>query len=211
MRFGSDKPAQFTVDHVRVADTFSGRNALIVTTTKKEKPLYEGDDYITFHIDHVDSIVKVGNKHDIRYPNQQWLRSKHYNYTNIFDDYEVPMHLSNFFTRLQPHNQFNYKLATAAFLKSNAVKRVKSPDSSHWGPYFKYVISKKKTKAWVKQNINRFIFTEKALEELRRIADEELNRDMEDQYYGHSDGSFSSGRSLSEALDSAIENTTKPY
>ena len=70
MWFGSDKPAQFTVDHVRVADTFSGRNALIVTTTKKEKPLYEGDDYITFHIDHVDSIVKMGNKHDVRYPNQ---------------------------------------------------------------------------------------------------------------------------------------------
>lgn len=180
MRFGTNKPASFTVDHVRVADTWSGRIYLLVTTTRKEKPLFEGDDFIAFNIGHVDRIVKLGKVIDIRYHSEQWVRSKHYCGTNFYDHYEIPMYLMNFFIRLQPYNQFNYKLAVAAFLKSNAVRQVLSLDSSYWQRCLLCVVNKKKTKAWVKQNINRFIFTQKEIEEQERLADIELNRDLKD-------------------------------
>ncbi len=180
MRFGTAKPATFVVDHIRVADTWNGRIYLIVTTTKKKEPLFEGDDFITFNIDHVDRIVKLGTVTDIRYNESQnkWgldesPKNKHR------CEFSMKMQLLNMFNTLQPQNQYNLNKAIAAVVACGCVK-TRIEHVNRYIERITYVINKKKLKAWVKRNINRFIFTQKEIAEQERLADIELNRDLED-------------------------------
>ena len=187
MRFGTDKPATFVVDHIRVADTWSGRIYLLVTTTKKKEPLFEGDDFITFNIDHVDRIVRLGKVIDIRYNESQnkWgldesPKNKHR------CDFSMKMQLLNMFNTLQPQNQYNLNKAIAAVVACGCVK-TRIEHVNHYIERITYVINKKKLKAWVKCNINRFIFTQKEIEEQERLADIELYSDLEDVFDTTSD------------------------
>ena len=196
MWFGSDRPATFTVDHIRVADTWGGRIYLLVTTTRKEKPLFEGDDFITFNIDHVDRIVRLGTVADIRYSESQnkWRldespKNKHR------CEFSMKMQLLNMFNTLQPQNQYNLNKAIAAVVACGCVK-TRIAHVNHYIGRITYVINKKKLKAWVKRNINRFIFTQKEIEEQERLADIELNRDLEDAFDTTSDNATRSESDL---------------
>lgn len=179
MRFGTDKPTTFTVDHIRVADTWSGRIHLLVTTTKKKEPLFEGDDFITFNIDHVDRIVKLGTVTDIRYNESQNKWGLDEGTGNKLNELALKQRLLNMFNKLQPHNQYDIVKAEKAVVACGCVKKV---EYVSWRNIQRitYVINKKKLKVWVKRNINRFIFTQKEIAEQERLADIELNRDLED-------------------------------
>lgn len=180
MRFGTDKPATFVVDHIRVADTWSGRIYLLVTTTKKKEPLFEGDDFITFNIAHVDRIVKLGTVTDIRYNESQnkWMLGE--GSRKKINEFALKMCLLNMFNGLQPQNQYDLGKAEKAVVACGCVKKETEHVSRYGIQRITYVINKKKLKVWVKRNINRFIFTQKEIAEQERLADIELNRDLED-------------------------------
>ena len=187
MRFGTAKSATFVVDHIRVADTWSGRIYLIVTTTKKKEPLFEGDDFITFNIDHVGCIVRLGKVIDIRYNESQNKWGLDEGTGNKLNEFALKQRLLNMFNKLQPHNRYDIVKAEIAVVACGCVK--KETEYVSWRDIRRitYVINKKKLKAWVKRNINRFIFTQKEIEEQERLADIELNRDLEDVFDTTSD------------------------
>ena len=199
MRFGAGKPATFVVDHIRVADTWGGRIYLLVTTTRKEKPLFEGDDFITFNIDHVDRIVRLGTVSDIRYGESQnkWRLE---DYTGKIHEFALKMYLLNMFNKLQPHNQYDVRKAEKAAVACGCVKK-ETEHVSRRIERITYVINKKKLKAWVRRNVNRFILTQKEIEEQERLADIELNRDLEDVFDTTSDSATRSESDLIDEID----------
>lgn len=182
MRFGTAKPATFVVDHIRVADTWSGRIYLLVTTTKKKEPLFEGDDFITFNIDHVDRIVKLGTVTDIRYNESQNKWGLGESSRKRINEFALKMRLLNMFNALQPQNQYDLGKAEKAVVACGCVKKETEYACRYDVRRITYVVSKKKLKAWVKRNINRFIFTQKEIEEQMHRANEELSHDLEDAF-----------------------------
>lgn len=202
MQFGTDKPATFTVDHIRVADTWGGRIYLIVTTTKKEEPLFEGDDMITFNIDHVDRIVKLGTMNDVRYNESQnkWGLE---DYTGKIHEFALKMYLLNMFNKLQPHNRYDLCKAEKAVVACGCVKKETEYLSCRGIQRITYVINKKKLKAWVKRNVNRFIFTQKEIAEQESIANAELSRDLEDVFDTTTDSATRSESDLIDELDTS--------
>ena len=181
MRFGTDKPATFVVDHIRVADTFNGRIYLLVTTTRKEEPLFEGDDFITFNIEHVDRVLKMGTVADIRYNGSQNKWGLSDDKKNILNEYSLKMVLLNMFNTLQPQNQYDLKKTMERVVADGCVKR-KVDNTNQYIQRIIYIVNKRKLKAWAKKNINRMIFTQKEIQGQKRLADAELSRDLEDLF-----------------------------
>lgn len=161
--FGTDNPATFTVDHIRVVDTINGVIYLLVTTTKKSDPLAKGDDFITFNIDHVDRIVKLGTVSDIRYskPSKKWDLDKSPKNTYRYE-FAFKMHLLNMFNVLQPQNQYNLDKAFSALVRRSLVK-IKNEFNGFYNQRTIFVCNKRKLNAWVKRNINRYILTQKEI------------------------------------------------
>ncbi|WP_396190405.1 hypothetical protein [Flavobacterium sp.] len=177
--FENTDPAVMTVDHVRVTDASIGRNCLIVTTTPNAVPLYEGDDFVTFHVDHVTEIVSVGKQPDVRYPDKTPVYGYVYDEFNrsVYHKWTCRSLLLSYLEKLQPHNCFNIDEMFTAGVKVNIFKPFeKSEDRYGFSRDKWFKINKRKFKKWVRRNINRFILSQS---ELQSIA----NSRYTDDYY----------------------------
>lgn len=213
---------EFTVDHVKVVPTVSGRNTLIVTTTKEDKPLYDGDDYIVFNIDHVTEIVSVGKKTVIKYEFTNFTHQQHMQFElgkHVFIGYSLSVVVSHYVHRLNPQKEFDIASMITPLLKFGVFKFVKTGGFTSRryagqsflldeGGYYKF--DKKKFKKWLKQNINRFIITEKQCQKLRDQIDEILYRDMEDDFDREYDNKWIADDSQNEAATETGNDVPEP-
>lgn len=211
---------ELTVDHVKVVPTSSGRNTLIVTTTKKDKPLYEGDDYIVFNIDHMTEIVSAGKKTVIKYEFNNFSHQDHLCFElgkQVFIGYSLSVVVSHYVHQMNPQKEFNIAAMITPLLKFGVFKFVKAGGFTSRryagqsflldeGGYYKF--DKKKFKKWLKQNINRFIITEKQCQKLRDQIDEILYKNMEDDFGREYDSKWIADETQTD--DPVIDNDEEP-
>lgn len=185
---------ELTVDHIKVVPTSSGRNTLVVTTTRKDKPLYDGDDFIIFNISHVTEIVSIGKQTVVKYEYGDFKYQDHLRPELgkcVLSGFYIHSMLSHYLHQINPQKQFNTNAMFVTLLQRAIFKFVKSydfkfnirasnPTTFHEGGYYKF--NKKKLKKWLKQNANRFIISEKQLKKNRDELDEILYKNLEDQF-----------------------------
>lgn len=173
--FGIDESqsVEFTIDHVKVVSTWSGRNIILVTTTKKFKPLYDGDDVMMFNVSHVTCIKSLGKQLVIRYDETEVPYSVYCKFQNgkpIVPSFYLKLVLLHYVERINQSKEFNLSEMVNSLIKCGVFKRITDYD---------YTFNKKKLKRWLKQNLNRFIFTQKELQKFRDEFDAELYKDLE--------------------------------
>ncbi len=181
----------FVVDHIVVNDGFDGRNFIVYTTTPKTNPLYEGDDFYHFNIDHVSQIVSIGHKVDIRYKAFKISDFLEFNDKNNCYSYALKSFIANEFVKLQPHNLFrltdavNGALNAGVFIGNKDTRLAFTAGGLNLTPIERFVtfkVNQKKLKKWAKQNVNRYILSNAEMKKQEEEAQDEMYKDMENDF-----------------------------
>jgi hypothetical protein len=196
----------FVVDHIKVVKTCTGRSFIVVTTTIKQNPVYDGDNFFSFHIDHVDKILFTGKKMDIRYDSEEKITDsdvERYRYKTkvngviVYQGYVLKFLLNKKLNKLQPYNQFDLHKCVEAAIKDGifigAVKSMRSNVSNSCRAVRKhklFTVNKKRLDKWVKQNINRFILTQAEIQRREEEATAFMYKDLENGFDREYDNSW---------------------
>lgn len=166
--------AILVVDHILVTPTMTGLNTLVVTTTPNSKPLYEGDEFVMFHISHVEQIISIGNGYVIKSSEEKRLKYLEKGMVSYYG-YQVHQFLDLRMSVKNPELTFDLERATKDALSKGVLKMSKLSYGRDSFNYSSFTINKKKFKKWLKQNINRFIVPAKLAAKMQNKLQEELN------------------------------------
>ena len=162
-------PAQFTVDHILIADGWHGRQYMVVTTTPRPVDAVIIDELISFNISHVTRVVKRGYKTVVK-TNKDRQNHEKQNPKNRNSRADVSDFISFTLSRLQPFNLFKIDQMVKAAIASGVISHRDRPDSLVG--YYCY-FNKRKLKVWIKRNQNRFIYSAKEMQHIQKLIDED--------------------------------------
>lgn len=170
-------PAQFTVREVLIADTLFGRNILLVTNTLSPFAAVTGETFIKINIDHVDRIVKVGKKKLKMVFDASWSRQGSNMQDGLTHWIDVLFYVRKTVARLQPEAIFDLESMIQKLKEVSIVveKMTRVYDEVELPVY---VINKKRLKAWMKQNVNRYLKPKKQIEK----EEQQMNEQMYPEY-----------------------------
>lgn len=164
---------EFEVDHVKTSPS-TIRDFLIVTTTKKTEPLYEGDDFVVFNVHHVNKIISVGSGPVVI----ENVRADRYNFfpeDGLLTFLELCFWVRDETNKLSPNRWINVANMARRILDERLVTKHGSIEN-YRGP--RYTFKSKRLKKWIKRNLNRFIMTEAEKEKMVYLRDKEAEEDF---------------------------------
>lgn len=171
---------EFVVDHVKTSPS-TIRDFLIVTTTPNKNPLYEGDDFILFNVDHVDKIVSVGSG-PVVIENVRADRYKFFPEDGLFTFLELSIWVRDETNKLSPNRWINVANMVRRILNERLVTRHEPTTSLENYRASRYTFKPKQLKKWIKRNLNRFTMTEAEKEKMEELRDREDARDYHNNW-----------------------------
>ena len=173
------KPYQFTVDHILIVDGWYGREYMVVTTTQRPNDSVLQGENITFNIDHVDRVVKRGDKMlfkkhlGSKAPHKEsWNNKKQYSSSDLYNLIIFKLNQDHPLLQFDIEGMFNIALLRGTIRHNVGVSKY------HWY----YTTNRRKLNDWIKRNKNRFIYSRKELDAIRKASVDEESRQMEKEW-----------------------------
>lgn len=175
-------PAQLTVDHILIADGWTGRNYIVVTTTPRPLDSIRMDETITFNIGHVERVVKRGHKTVFKSykgadapRKDSWTNKQKYSSNDIYRLIDFKLNQEH------PLIQFDIESMFSMAFQCGVIRH-KASDPKRGSYSWYYTVNRRKFSTWIKRNKNRFIYSEKALASIKKAALDEERRCLEEAW-----------------------------